>query len=398
MSGDAGDLPDRPGGEAGEAGALGEQVVDRLHGHQLGARLAVHVDELREEELDPLVPGSPLHVIVRHSRPRLRGSLRPCSRPCGRVCQDESSDRRGGADQMPIGRCTASCFCARETGQERISQMGARERRKDARIEHAVRGQAHLDLRDMMVVARAGDHDRGLAERSPGLGIERTELLRRRETLVGARDRDPVGESVVARDVRDRDDAAALEVDLPRRERAAEPEGRLDVRRGARNLAQEVRVRSRSAEHRDERGRDREAPADLPEVERDVRADQVRAIGRDQAVLERADPARLRHPPERALREHVVRVRRPATASEAAIDVGGEALEVAVDGGAGIAVRVGEGVLLVGRERELAARRTAEREPRPGHGCRAAPLDGEVDQLGGERFELEREHATDVRR
>ena len=62
-------------GEAGEARALLEQVVDRLHRHELGAGLAVHLDELGEEELDPLVLRALADFVVRHSLPpRCRGS------------------------------------------------------------------------------------------------------------------------------------------------------------------------------------------------------------------------------------------------------------------------------------------------------------------------------------
>ena len=44
--------PIAPGGEAGEARAVVEQVVEVRGRDELGARLAVHVDELREQELD----------------------------------------------------------------------------------------------------------------------------------------------------------------------------------------------------------------------------------------------------------------------------------------------------------------------------------------------------------
>ena len=45
-------LADRAGGEASKAGAVVEQHVDALGRDELRARLAVHVDELGEEELD----------------------------------------------------------------------------------------------------------------------------------------------------------------------------------------------------------------------------------------------------------------------------------------------------------------------------------------------------------
>ena len=56
MSGIVRALADVAGREAGEPGAVGEQPVEVRDGHQLGVRLAVHVDELGEDELDaPLV-------------------------------------------------------------------------------------------------------------------------------------------------------------------------------------------------------------------------------------------------------------------------------------------------------------------------------------------------------
>ena len=55
MSGIARDLADLAGGEAGEPGALRDEVVEVRGRHELRARPAVQVDELREEELDPAV-------------------------------------------------------------------------------------------------------------------------------------------------------------------------------------------------------------------------------------------------------------------------------------------------------------------------------------------------------
>jgi hypothetical protein len=48
-------LADVAGREAREAGALVEHVVEMVRGHELGVRLAVHVDELREQELDAVL-------------------------------------------------------------------------------------------------------------------------------------------------------------------------------------------------------------------------------------------------------------------------------------------------------------------------------------------------------
>ena len=50
-----GRLADVAGGEAGEPGPVAEQAVELLRRDQLRARLRVHVDELGEEELDPVV-------------------------------------------------------------------------------------------------------------------------------------------------------------------------------------------------------------------------------------------------------------------------------------------------------------------------------------------------------
>src|ERR1019366_1016038 len=50
-----GSLADIAGGEAGEAGPVLQQAVEVMGGHELGARLAVHIDELREQELDAAI-------------------------------------------------------------------------------------------------------------------------------------------------------------------------------------------------------------------------------------------------------------------------------------------------------------------------------------------------------
>jgi hypothetical protein len=63
-------LADLPGGEAGEAGAVADQIVPVGGGDQLRARPRVHVDELREVELDSEFLGSPTEFlgINRHMR------------------------------------------------------------------------------------------------------------------------------------------------------------------------------------------------------------------------------------------------------------------------------------------------------------------------------------------
>ena len=57
-------LADVAGGEPGEPGAVGQQVVDVVGGDELGARLAVHVDELGEQELDAAVAYDPPDVVL----------------------------------------------------------------------------------------------------------------------------------------------------------------------------------------------------------------------------------------------------------------------------------------------------------------------------------------------
>ena len=59
-----GSLPEVARGEPGEPGALGQQVVEMMGGDELGARLAVHIDELGEQELDAVVGDDPADVVV----------------------------------------------------------------------------------------------------------------------------------------------------------------------------------------------------------------------------------------------------------------------------------------------------------------------------------------------
>ena len=231
------------------------------------------------------------------------------------------------------------------------------------------------------------------------LGIEDAEPARRRDAVERVRDRDAVGEREEAGEVRRGNDAATLDVDALGRERAPEPERRLDVSRGARDLLEEPRVILRPPEHGDERRRDRQAAGDLAEVEGHVRAHQVGAVRRDQALLERRSSrptptsARATAPRARGSRPEAKPQRpRPRLTSAA------KRSKYASIASAVVAIRVRERVLLIGGERELAARSAAEREPRPGHGggARARSM-REVDQPRGERLALQREHATDVR-
>ena len=57
-------LADVARGEPGEARALAQQVIDVVRRHQLGARLAVHVDKLGEEKLDFALADDPPDVVL----------------------------------------------------------------------------------------------------------------------------------------------------------------------------------------------------------------------------------------------------------------------------------------------------------------------------------------------
>ena len=64
MSGDEGDLTHRSGGKSGETGPVGHEAVDGRDGNHLGARLAVHVHEHGEEELDTVPPGGGDEILL----------------------------------------------------------------------------------------------------------------------------------------------------------------------------------------------------------------------------------------------------------------------------------------------------------------------------------------------
>ena len=57
------ELADGAGGEPGEAGAVLHQAVEMTRRHELRVRLAVHVHELREQELDVVVVDVALDVL-----------------------------------------------------------------------------------------------------------------------------------------------------------------------------------------------------------------------------------------------------------------------------------------------------------------------------------------------
>src|SRR5439155_5970628 len=56
--------------EPGEPGTVGDEAVEVLRGHELGARPRVHVDELGEVELDATFLGAPADVLDARRRGR----------------------------------------------------------------------------------------------------------------------------------------------------------------------------------------------------------------------------------------------------------------------------------------------------------------------------------------
>ena len=184
----------------------------------------------------------------------------------------------------------------------------------------------------------------------------------------GARDGDAGLERVEAGQVRDRDDAAALEVDpavVVELQPAAEPGRRREVGGRAGQAADEVGVvrapgaRSRPAAARSRGRRPRGGSRTRPPPARG-------GCGRG-APGSRGTPAPI---PTRESRhcavsgQHLGVVGAEAAAGEARVDLRGDVGEVGVDLGAA-GVGVGERVVLVGGQRRLPAGGRAEREPRP---------------------------------
>ena len=136
---------------------------------------------------------------------------------------------------------------------------------------------------------------------------------------------------------------------------------------------------------------------DLAEVERDRRTHEVAAIRALQAVVEHPHPFRLGEPPLAVSSQHLGVVGAEAAAGERHVHLGGQVGEVGVDLGAA-RVGVGQRIVLVRGERRLPAGGRAECEPRPGR-RRRRPLGGDqLDEAGGRRVGLERDHAADVER
>jgi hypothetical protein len=91
-------LADVAGRKPGEAGAVGQEVVEVVGRHELRAWLSMHVDELREQELD---------AVVFHDPPDIVGVL-------GGVCHGPIYIPRGGRSAMAQSPPTetASMFTA----------------------------------------------------------------------------------------------------------------------------------------------------------------------------------------------------------------------------------------------------------------------------------------------
>ena len=144
-----------------------------------------------------------------------------------------------------------------------------------------------------------------------------------------------------------------------------------------------------------ERRNDLEAAGDVTEVEGDRGPHEVRPIGLLEASVEDSYPLALRHAPLGVTCEHVRGVGAEATTCETRVDVGGDPFEVRVDLRVASVSGVGQRVVLVGGERELAARGAPEREPSPRNRRGTMPVGGEVEEALGRGVALKREDPSD---
>ena len=98
-------LADVAGGEAGEAGAVLEQAVEVGGGNELRVRLAVHVHELREQELDVVFADVALHVLAGARRGEWLVAHRPSKLPARRARgQCANRTHRGQSNCAPRRR------------------------------------------------------------------------------------------------------------------------------------------------------------------------------------------------------------------------------------------------------------------------------------------------------
>ena len=119
--------------------------------------------------------------------------------------------------------------------------------------------------------------------------------------------------------------------------------------------------------------------AHLTEVEGHRRAQEPVVVPAPEAPLEDVDPPGRGHAPLVVLREHAVRVELEAAEPQALVDLFRHAPEVLVGRGI-VGIGVGQAVVLVRGERELAARRAAEGEPCIVDRWPAVPVEGELEQ------------------
>ena len=304
---DAGVWPIGPAANPANPAPSVEQVVEVARRDELGVRLAVHVDELREEELDAVVLGSPLHVVMGHlvlppwvAPPVLAAVWSGCA---------ETNLPIGEAPRsMCTPRVRAKCRSAMHgelllrvrDRAERLAQLRTRQRRQRRGIDDVV-GASPASI----CAAWWSSRMRRSRSRTPR-AARRPSRRRVRPSPRPPSRRSVVLEIVIPLESAKKRARFAIGIAPPCfrsmpfavRERAAEAERRLEVGGAAGEPPQQVGVVLRLAEHGDERRRHVERACDLAEVEGDVRADQVRAVRRLEAVRGRprssASPASAR--------------------------------------------------------------------------------------------------------
>ena len=239
------------------------------------------------------------------------------------------------------------------------------------------------------------------AARPPVSAVQPAGLLRRDQPVDRARDRDPVRQRVEAGEVRDRQCAADLQVDAPVAvgdDLAAPARGRPSSRSpsapGARG--------SRDGAAR--RARPPRAAATMSRPPPTWRKSKLTAA---RTRCERSGCSR--HCSNTAfhalcdIRQRGSRARTSAWSSPMPLRASAALTSAATRPKNASAVRarlvgVGERVVLVGGERQLAPRDAAEREPRPRDRRRAVAVEGEVDQPQRRGVGLDGERTRDVRR
>ncbi len=139
---------------------------------------------------------------------------------------------------------------------------------------------------------------------------------------------------------------------------------------------------------------DGELPGHLAVVEAHAGARHPVQVAPLQAVLEDLPPAAQRRAPLAVAGQHSVRVGGEPAAREAAVHILRHEAEVLVHGGV-VGVGVGEPVVLVGGQGELAAGGAAEGEPGVGHRRFAEAVGGELEQARGDGVGQHGEHARE---